>query len=286
MDRLPLTMAALGGHPLCGKETGGIDDEPGGDVFAVHIDDEVRALGFDGRHRPTDKEVETVVHSVVDQGETRLVGIDDGGGGAVQGCERFPRDVGLFAVDTIRTPQLQAGDPAFVADDLDLLERLELGLVEGDGQVAVLEETEAQLGGELLPHLIASPHEVALDRVGRSVVTGVDDAAVRLRGPEPDFDLAFDQGDIDPVAGEPSRHGAPDDATANDHNVLHHSTVSLTHLGTRWRKSVSEYPLDPPPNLSKSDGPDRRRGKDGALRAVAGTDEPAAADGPERRDQS
>lgn len=83
----------------------------------------------------------------------------------------------------------------------------------------------------------------------------MDDAAVRFRGTEADLDLAFDQGDVDSISGQPPRHGAPDDASSNDDNVLHCPTVSLPGTATRWRKSVSPYPLDPPEECVETDVP-------------------------------
>ncbi len=58
--------------------------------------------------------------------------------------------------------------------------------------------------------LIAANHELSYQSVGRTVVSGVDDATVCFRGSESDFRALFNQSRADLIPGELSGNGTAD----------------------------------------------------------------------------
>ena len=98
-----------------------------------------------------------------------------------------------------------------------------LFVAEGDGQFADALETEPQFLAQVIPKLVAPPFQVALQGAGRTVMARMDDAAVRLAGPETDLAFLFQQTDFQLESGEFARDGASDYTAPDDCYIVVHS---------------------------------------------------------------
>ncbi len=111
-----------------------------------------------------------------------------------------PVRLGLLAADAFAVPQLQAGDVAGGGVVQQFVQDGDLLLRQRHGQFAHVVEAEAEIGAEVVPHLVAFPLQPAFERGGGGVVAAVDDAGVGLARAEAGLDLLFDQGQLKPVA--------------------------------------------------------------------------------------
>ena len=139
------------------------------------------------RHTTFGPQRTAIIDRAVAQPEAGLVGIDHGGRrGVDRGQDRFGQ-IGLFAQDLLPLPAFHARNALDATVFHELVQHGQLRLVRGHGQLADTLEAEAQFVAEPIPHTVAGPLQFALERIGRGVVTAVNDAAVGFARAKPDF---------------------------------------------------------------------------------------------------
>ena len=120
--------------------------------------------------------------------------------------------------------QLVAVEPAHAGDavrgraPLELPQPLQLAFVEGDDELAALLVRDPALLDVRAQQLDAAPAELRLQRPGRVVDAGVDDAAVAAGLVERDVLLLLEHGHgrVGALLGEPSRYREAEDSGADD----------------------------------------------------------------------
>jgi hypothetical protein len=175
---------------------------------------------LDVRDRRVEHRLDAVARRVLHEGVAGLVRVHDARGGGVQRVDDVVRQRRLLPPDAGGVPPFEAGHALGPPARLERVEVGAFGVVHRDGELADPPEREPELRGKGVPRLVAGPLEGALEGGGVAVVAGVNDAAVRLAGPEPRFALRVDQHHRRAGGGQGAREGGAHHARPDHGDVV------------------------------------------------------------------
>ena len=114
---------------------------------------------------------------------------------------------------------------------LELAQALDLGLVDGDDELAALHVREVVLGAVGAEESDPTPAELGFQRSRRVVDPGVDDAAVTAGLVQSDVLLLLQDGDrgVGSHLPQPACHGETEDPPAHDADALGRHSAAVVH---------------------------------------------------------
>src|SRR5438067_3781018 len=198
-------------------QAGGVDDRSRQNRFVCGPQDHAAPIGVRARDRRARQEHDAGRFGGAHQRPHQILGADDAAFGRKQGGNRA--DFRLAAANEVAIDHLHAFDAVRRGARAESLERRNLGRVGRDDQLAEARMRHVVLRTELVQAASAFYTQLRLERAGRIVEAGVDDAAVVRARLETRTRMAFEQADRQSALRDRERRREAGHAGADDGRV-------------------------------------------------------------------